>query len=230
MNIDLFKLLYWVLQAQKRDCIIFFYPYLWNFLLFPNTFHMLTIFLFSLHVNQAVNQGIQKRTWRNVFIRCAFTNARQGLGGDKKRQQALGSHRPQESKATLNCSFSPLRNVTLSQWLWNFQINTSEVICRVRTLAELPPTSKWILPETTVLSLFFRLITFLCHPVSAYKSLPFCTAPLGTSLLTRWDAAWFMNHSIKSIRSSNLLSSIFVLFFGGGDGREGDRATWFVGS
>lgn len=56
------------------------------------------------------------------------------------------------------------------------------------------------LPET-ILS-FLLLTTFLLHPVSAYKCIH--TVQL-LGLRYTWDAARFMNRSLKPIRSSHLL-------------------------
>ena len=54
------------------------------------------------------------------------------------------------------------------------------------------------------------LIVPLPHS-SSYKNLPFPTTPWNISLPDGRDTAWFMNHLIKPIRSSHLLSRI--LFF-----------------
>ena len=79
-----------------------------------------------------------------------------------------------------------------------------EVIGPIRPSALLPRESDlaWELPSLLV-------ITSLPHH-SAYKSLPLCTTPQSSPPLARWVAAPFMNHLTKPIRSSHLLSWIFV--------------------
>ena len=46
-------------------------------------------------------------------------------------------------------------------------------------------------------------MTSLSHPLSAFKNLPFCTAPGSSFLFARWDAAQFMNCWLKPIWSLN---------------------------
>lgn len=57
---------------------------------------------------------------------------------------------------------------------------------------------------------FSSFANFLSHPQS-YKTLPFCIIPWSISLIPKWDAALFMNHLVKLIRSSNSYCSIFFL-------------------
>ena len=64
--------------------------------------------------------------------------------------------------------------------------------------------SPWTLIFLQWIFIFLLLMTSLSHP-PFYKSLPFYITPWSISLPGRWDAAIFMNHLIKSIRSSNLL-------------------------
>lgn len=102
--------------------------------------------------------------------------------------------------------------LVINAWLpkqsgWNFLI-ASEVTC-VRPPV-LPPKERWLhLKQFQSLIFSFANIFCPCSYKSFYKNLPFCTTPLSTSLLGRGDAAQFMHHLIKSIRSSNLLGWIF---------------------
>ena len=97
-----------------------------------------------------------------------------------------------------------LRNVTFNQSIWNYLVNTGEVICLIDPFC---PPQKGDLAWNN--SLFTT--NFLFSSPSAYKSLSFCTAPRSYFLFARWDTARFMNHWIKPIRSLNLLS--WILFF-----------------
>lgn len=76
-----------------------------------------------------------------------------------------------------------------------------------KTPATLPPRNV-PLPET-MLS-FLLLINSLSCPVSTYKNLPVCTTSQSIYLLIRWDAARFLGHSIKPIRSLNLLHLLLL--------------------
>lgn len=61
----------------------------------------------------------------------------QVLGNVQKQQPQCGVACPQDSKTRLPCSFTPPRNVTLNQSLWNF-LNTTDVTYRIRPLQSLP--------------------------------------------------------------------------------------------
>ena len=54
---------------------------------------------------------------------------------------------------------------------------------------------------------------FVPLPLCLKKNLPSSTAPCSAFLFARWDVAQFINHRIKPIRSSDLLSWIFFLFW-----------------
>lgn len=100
-------------------------------------------------------------------------------------------------------SASP-RNVTFNKSIWNYLVSSSEVIC---------PMDPFCLPKEGDFAWSNRLFArnFLFLPPSAYKSLSVCSATQSSFHLLRWDTAKFMNHYIKSIRSSNLLRWIFFL-------------------
>lgn len=80
----------------------------------------------------------------------------------------------------------------------------SLVICLINPL--ISPKRRWLCRKQSAL-----LETSFFLPCSAFStSLPFCTAPW-SSFLIDWDAAQFMNHSVKPIRSLNVFS--WILFF-----------------
>lgn len=56
---------------------------------------------------------------------------------------------------------------------------------------------------------FFLLLTTSLPCLPGHKHLPFCTTPQSISLLTGWDAAWFINRFIKPIRSQIYLVDFF---------------------
>ena len=100
-------------------------------------------------------------------------------------------------------SASP-RNVTSNQPIWTDLVNTSEIMClRDRCLPQ---------RKVTLHKIIHGLQGKLYHPqLLLHISLPCLTDPQSYFLFARWDAAQFMNHSMKASRSSNLLS--LILFF-----------------
>ena len=61
---------------------------------------------------------------------------------------------------------------------------------------------------------FFLPIISLSSLFPVCRNLPFCTTPWSTFLFSRWDAAWFMNHWIKSIKF-HFYSTAFCFLTGG---------------
>lgn len=89
-------------------------------------------------------------------------------------------------------STSP-RSVTFTQSTWNFLVSRSN-----------SPDRPLPSPKDEV------ILSFLVLPFSAYKSLPFYP-PLWSSFLSaRWEAAPFMNHWTKPIRSQNVPSWVLT--------------------
>ena len=74
------------------------------------------------------------------------------------------------------------RNGLLNQSIWNYLVSTSEVICLIDPSCALKESDL-----ATNNLLFARNNTVL--PLSAYKSLSFCTALQNSFLSARWDAA-----------------------------------------
>lgn len=70
----------------------------------------------------------------------------------------------QDLTAVLTCP----RNVTTEQWIWNFLISTSEVICKIRLLL-FPSPPKIMSWSQTILS-FLLLITSLPLSPPTYKN------------------------------------------------------------
>lgn len=94
------------------------------------------------------------------------------------------------------------RNVTSNQSVWNFLINTGEVIFLIRPLLWLPLPK--VSPARNILS-FLLLIIFLSGPFLPIKTFCFVHFLGGFDL----DAARFTNCSVELVRS--LVGGIFVL-------------------
>lgn len=116
------------------------------------------------------------------------------------------------------CSFSLLWECNLNWSVWNSLVSTNEVISHVGALhhpskgrwGDLSDKTRWTVTLPDKILSFLLIITFLSCPVSAHKSLSYLYSFWGSSLVARWDAAWFMNRSIKPIRSSDLLNWLFI--------------------
>ena len=59
---------------------------------------------------------------------------------------------------------------------------------------------------------------FVSRHLSVYKNLPYYTTAWSTFLLARWNIAWVINHWIKPMRTSDLLSWISKSRFSGNAG------------
>ena len=104
-----------------------------------------------------------------------------------------------------------------------------EAICMIK-LFPFPSRRKTHWPKIILSSLQLILIAPLPHP-SSYKNLPFCTVLQSSLLYTRWMLPWSINHWIKPIRSSNLLSWIWLLNrFGGSSEIQSELPTVFTDS
>ena len=118
------------------------------------------------------------------------------------------------NKDLIAVSTSPM-NVTFKQTIWNFLINTSEIICIIRPLLFPPPpprpAPKRRFPSLKQFFLFFLPTTTLPYLPSACRGLPFCTTPQSTLLVASWVATRFMNRLTNPVRSSNLFG--WILFF-----------------
>ena len=94
------------------------------------------------------------------------------------------------------------RSRIFNQSVWNFLINTREVICM--TDPSPPGKGWWTCPQTT---LFIRLWLPCPRHSLPINRPPFCTALQSAFLFATYqDAAQFMNRLIKPIRLSNVLS------------------------
>lgn len=120
----------------------------------------------------------------------------------KKQQAKRGVLAPKPANRDLIAVSASPRSGILNPSVWNF----SGRLYRGNLHDETPCSSPEGKAAVTILS--FLLIASLSFPISAYKLLPFCTAPWSSSLLAGWDAARFVNCWIKPIPSLNLFSWI----------------------
>lgn len=125
----------------------------------------------------------------------------------------------------LKCSFNLPQKCNLNQPDWNFLVNPEKIIiCHVGPLVLAPRGRQGkickiklmpflFLPKisrslNTRLSFLLR-ISSLAPPIS-YKNLPFYLPPWEHLTMARWDAAQFMTHLKKPIRSPNVHCWILV--------------------
>ena len=100
----------------------------------------------------------------------------QGMFKKKQNSPNVESLASRTANQDLTCSFTPPRNVTLNQSLWNFLNNTTDVIYRIRPLQSLPQ-QKVTLPKILFSSgnIFFILPGFYLQKISILYS---CFEPL----------------------------------------------------
>lgn len=194
MNINLFKLTEQFKQKREINFIL-----ISEILKFSSIFHTLTTF--SSGTLRCAPRVLFEHTHtrhEEIHSECILTHGGQGLGDIKQNKATC--HEDNEPRSNFN--FIPPRNVTLKQLLWNFLINTSEVIY---LYPPFPPQ------KVTLLETIFFLTSNFFHPTQALRTEAFHFVQLLWASVYLVDGmqpdTWITQELIWSL---HLLSSISV--------------------